>query len=76
LKVATMTCHPPTISFKASLKVVVVMRHGTETMQRPAGWMVDERRLPQSPGVKDELNFFIIRCTLISFYLFSSVHTN
>jgi hypothetical protein len=34
------------ISFKASLKVVAVMRHSAEMTRRPAGWMVDERRLP------------------------------
>jgi hypothetical protein len=34
------------ISFKAVLKVVAVMRYDAETTQRPAGWMVDERRLP------------------------------
>jgi hypothetical protein len=46
LKVAAVTRRPPrTISFEAALKVVAVMPHGAETTRRPAGWMVDERRL-------------------------------
>jgi hypothetical protein len=59
---------PRTVSFKVALKVVAVMQHGAETTRRPAGSMVDERRLPQSPVVNDELMLFIIRFTLSYFY--------
>jgi hypothetical protein len=47
LTVAAVTCllHR-TVSFKATLKVVAVMRHSAETMWRPAEWRVDERQLP------------------------------
>jgi hypothetical protein len=69
LKVAVVTrCPPRTVSFKVALKVVVVMQHGAETTRRPAWSMVDERRLPQSPVVNDELMLFIIRFTLSYFY--------
>jgi hypothetical protein len=47
LKVAAVRCLlPRTVSFKAMLKVVAVMRHNAETMRRLAEWMVDERQLP------------------------------
>jgi hypothetical protein len=58
---------PRAVSFKATLKVVTVMRHGAETTRRPTWRIVDERRLPYSLGVKDDLMLLIIRFILISF---------
>jgi hypothetical protein len=43
-----------------ALKVLAVMRHNAETTRRPVVRMVDERRLPWSPCVKDEMILFTI----------------